>query len=69
MLETDIIHNKAIGETGAKALLKACCNKKKLRVLTCCNNGSLAHAGYGTALGVVRFIRTRTIRDVFCGRN
>ena len=54
MLETDILHNKAIGETGAKALLKACCNKKKLRVLTCCNTGSLATAGYGTALGVVR---------------
>lgn len=54
MLETDIRHNKAIGEIGAKALLKACCNKKKLKVLTCCNTGSLATAGYGTALGVVR---------------
>ena len=54
MLETDIRHNKAIGEIGAKAMLKACCNKKKLRVLTCCNTGSLATAGYGTALGVVR---------------
>ena len=39
MLETDIRHNKAIGEIGAKALLKACCNKKKLKVLTCCNTG------------------------------
>ena len=28
--------------------------KKKIKVLTICNTGSLATAGYGTALGVIR---------------
>ncbi|MBD2075552.1 S-methyl-5-thioribose-1-phosphate isomerase [Phormidium sp. FACHB-592] len=40
-----------IGDHGLKALPT---NPKKLRVLTHCNAGALATAGYGTALGVVR---------------
>jgi len=44
--------NKKIGENGLIAL-KAI-GKGKLSVLTHCNAGALATAGYGTALGVVR---------------
>ncbi len=45
----DLSTCKAIGAHGAK-LAKG----KKLRVMTHCNTGSLATAGYGTALGVIR---------------
>lgn len=44
----DIANNRALGKFGA-ALLKPNCT-----VLTHCNAGALATAGYGTALGVVR---------------
>jgi len=42
---------RAIGEHGLNALPKT---PEKLRLLTHCNAGALATAGYGTALGVVR---------------
>lgn len=56
MLEKDISDNKAIGANGAAAILAARGDKEAgaVRVLTHCNTGSLATAGYGTALGVVR---------------
>jgi methylthioribose-1-phosphate isomerase len=44
----DVTRNRALGELGA-ALLPA-----GARVLTHCNAGALATAGYGTALGVIR---------------
>lgn len=44
----DISINKKIGENGAKLL------KRNSVVLTHCNAGALATAGYGTALGVIR---------------
>lgn len=44
----DIRVNRAIGEHGARLL------KDGARVLTHCNAGSLATAGHGTALGVIR---------------
>jgi methylthioribose-1-phosphate isomerase len=44
----DIAVNKRIGEYGA-SLLPASCS-----ILTHCNAGALATAGYGTALGVIR---------------
>jgi len=44
----DIIINKEIGRNGAGLL------KKNSVVLTHCNAGALATAGYGTALGVMR---------------
>ena len=48
--------NQAIGGYGAKALLSHANPSPggKIRVLTHCNTGSLATAGYGTALGVIR---------------
>src|SRR5438309_7789211 len=44
----DIEANRAMGRHGAELLPASC------RVLTHCNAGALATAGYGTALGVVR---------------
>lgn len=41
----------AIGEQGLKVLPS---NPRRLRLMTHCNAGALATAGYGTALGVVR---------------
>lgn len=46
--DADITANKTMGELG-KSLFKERCS-----VLTHCNTGSLATAGYGTALGVIR---------------
>lgn len=47
----DIQTCQAIGDNGLKALPA---NPAKLTILTHCNAGALATAGYGTALGVVR---------------
>jgi methylthioribose-1-phosphate isomerase len=47
----DIRTCEAIGDHGVAALPKT---PDKLRLLTHCNAGALATAGYGTALGVVR---------------
>src|SRR5207249_4791477 len=46
--QEDIESNRAMGRHGARLLPEEC------RVLTHCNAGALATAGYGTALGVVR---------------
>jgi methylthioribose-1-phosphate isomerase len=54
----DIATNEAIGAHGADAML-ARCGDKPLRVLTHCNTGSLATAGIGTALGVLRVLHRR----------
>ena len=48
ILAEDIAANRALGDHGA-SLVPA-----KARILTHCNAGALATAGYGTALGVVR---------------
>lgn len=53
MLIDDIKSNKAIGDYGAKRIIELT-KKESIKVLTICNTGSLATAGYGTALGVVR---------------
>lgn len=54
MLEKDVADNKAIGDHGATEILKKNTAEKQVRVITHCNTGSLATAGYGTALGVIR---------------
>jgi len=54
MLVDDVRDNTAIGDRGAEWLLKDIPCDKKIAVLTHCNTGSLATAGYGTALGVIR---------------
>jgi methylthioribose-1-phosphate isomerase len=48
MYHEDIAANKQLGKHGAKLL------GGSTRILTHCNAGALATAGYGTALGVVR---------------
>ncbi len=48
MQREDIETNRRIGSHGAQLLAQEC------TVLTHCNTGSLATAGYGTALGIVR---------------
>jgi len=49
----DIQTCKAIGDHGLNALLNY---SSPLRILTHCNAGALATAGYGTSLGVVRSV-------------
>ncbi len=58
MLNDDIEINKKIGEHGAKIVHRGA------TVLTHCNAGALATAGYGTALGVIRsaFAQDPTIK-------
>ena len=48
ILEDDIAINRAMGKHGVELIPDGA------RVLTHCNTGSLATAGYGTALGVIR---------------
>lgn len=63
MLAEDVTSNKAIGDFGADAVLAAMHAKGRqgsgARVLTICNTGSLATAGWGTALGIVRSLHAR----------
>lgn len=54
MLADDVASNKAIGSYGARFIQNQQKDPTKLSVLTHCNTGSLATAGYGTALGVIR---------------
>lgn len=58
MLEKDLADNKAIGQAGCNLILSSIVSNgngdNAVRVLTHCNTGSLATAGYGTALGVIR---------------
>ncbi len=69
MLIDDVSDNKAIGEHGARWIEEhTTAGKRKredphqeLKVITHCNTGSLATAGYGTALGVIRSLRTSNL--------
>ncbi len=49
LYDDDLSTCRAIGRNGAELA-----GGRKLRILTHCNTGSLATAGYGTALGVIR---------------
>ncbi|KFK39882.1 hypothetical protein AALP_AA3G300900 [Arabis alpina] len=63
MLEDDVASNKAIGTFGSSLLRQQAKNPDKLSVLTHCNTGSLATAGYGTALGVLRALQTQGVLE------
>ncbi|CAF2158080.1 unnamed protein product [Brassica rapa] len=63
MLEDDVASNKAIGTFGSSLLRQQAKNPDKLSVLTHCNTGSLATAGYGTALGVIRALHTQGVLE------
>ena len=65
----DVAANRAIGAFGADALCAAVGKPAgaPIRVLTHCNTGSLATAGYGTALGVVRSLReSGRLEHIYC---
>lgn len=67
MLEKDIADNKAIGDFGAEEIIRTAGGKENLNILTHCNTGSLATAGHGTALGIVRSLHSRKrIGRVYC---
>ncbi|XP_076462224.1 methylthioribose-1-phosphate isomerase-like [Babylonia areolata] len=66
MLEKDIATNQKIGKYGGDDIL-AVHSGSKVRLLTHCNTGSLATAGYGTALGVIRYLHEKDkLEQVFC---
>ncbi|XKL60393.1 hypothetical protein PGB90_007450 [Kerria lacca] len=71
MLEKDLADNKAIGMAGCNLILNSGTSNfggdTSVRVLTHCNTGSLATAGYGTALGVIRALHAaRRLEHVYC---
>jgi len=51
----DLAANRAMGKLGAELI------PNKARVMTHCNAGALATAGYGTALGVIRSAKDKKI--------
>lgn len=63
MLQDDVASNKAIGSYGAGFLLHQLKDFNKMSVLTHCNTGSLATAGYGTALGVIRALHAEGVLE------
>ncbi|RMY79096.1 hypothetical protein D0863_00279 [Hortaea werneckii] len=66
MLISDVSDNEGIGKYGAEWIEKQA-GGGKVSVVTHCNTGSLATAGYGTALGVVRSLHSNgSLRHAFC---
>jgi methylthioribose-1-phosphate isomerase len=53
--EEDLAANRAMGKLGAELIPEGA------RVMTHCNTGALATAGYGTALGVIRSAKDKKI--------
>ncbi|XP_037674130.1 methylthioribose-1-phosphate isomerase [Choloepus didactylus] len=68
MLEKDLRDNRSIGDLGAQHLLERVApGGGKVAVLTHCNTGALATAGYGTALGVIRSLHNLgRLEQAFC---
>ncbi|RMY97632.1 hypothetical protein D0862_07975 [Hortaea werneckii] len=66
MLISDVSDNEGIGKYGAEWIEKQA-GGGKVSVVTHCNTGSLATAGYGTALGVVRSLHSNgSLKHAFC---
>lgn len=63
---------QAMGQHGAEGILAELKNRGKdtsrgISLLTHCNTGSLATAGFGTALGVVRTLHAQgVVKHVYC---
>ncbi|EME39638.1 hypothetical protein DOTSEDRAFT_75327 [Dothistroma septosporum NZE10] len=67
MLIADVSDNEGIGHHGADWILRNTPHKGPISVLTHCNTGSLATAGYGTALGVIRSLHfSGKLHHAFC---
>ncbi len=60
----DVEANRAMGAHGADWLLERLGADRPLRILTHCNTGALATAGWGTALGVIRELHARGLLEV-----
>lgn len=58
MLIDDVNDNKAIGRHGAEWITRHTNPDPEISILTHCNTGSLATAGYGTALGIIRTLHS-----------
>jgi methylthioribose-1-phosphate isomerase len=56
----DLAGNHAMGKLGAELI------PERARVMTHCNAGALATAGYGTALGVIRSAKSKNISVIAC---
>ena len=56
----DLAANRAMGKLGAALI------PRKARVMTHCNTGALATAGHGTALGVIRSSKNKSISVIAC---
>lgn len=69
MLVHDVQDNEAIGRHGADWITSktAQATNGPVSVVTHCNTGSLATAGYGTALGVIRSLHSAgSLKHAFC---
>lgn len=63
-MSCDVKTNKQIGDFGANEIVELLGDD--ISILTHCNTGSLATAGYGTALGVIRSLhRENKLKHVF----
>jgi methylthioribose-1-phosphate isomerase len=56
----DLAGNHAMGKLGAELI------PENARIMTHCNAGALATAGYGTALGVIRSSKSKNISVIAC---
>ncbi|KAL9052171.1 MAG: hypothetical protein Q9162_005566 [Coniocarpon cinnabarinum] len=68
-LEVDLRDNRLLGDHGARWIIdNARTNDSAgLNILTHCNTGSLATAGYGTALGVIRSVHAMDkLQQAYC---
>ncbi|NWS50195.1 MTNA isomerase, partial [Probosciger aterrimus] len=67
LLAKDREDNESIGAHGARDILRRVPAGATVTILTHCNTGSLATAGYGTALGIVRALHGQgRLRRVLC---
>ncbi|GMH94726.1 hypothetical protein TrVE_jg11054 [Triparma verrucosa] len=64
-LAEDLAANKALGDFGAAAVKQIHPKTNKFNIMTICNTGSLATAGHGTALGIIRSLHaTSSVESV-----
>ncbi|KAI8889290.1 S-methyl-5-thioribose-1-phosphate isomerase [Backusella circina FSU 941] len=67
MLVDDVKDNKNIGKYGAQYIVENAQDKENICVLTHCNTGSLATAGWGTALGIIRDLKLNgNLNHAYC---
>src|SRR5437867_1261610 len=60
IFDEDLAANRSMGKLGAELI------PDRARVMTHCNTGALATAGHGTALGVIRSAKSKSISVIAC---